>query len=51
MFFYKMVRHFKDSPIMTPDGRIALTGDCGDIDPEYMWEETVDVSSDDDDDD
>lgn len=31
--------------------RVALTSDSGHIDPNYQWEETVDVSADDDDDD
>lgn len=33
-------------PQTTDDGRTVLTGDGGDIKPEYQWEETIDVDSD-----
>ena len=37
-----------NSPEMSDDGRTALSSDSGPIDPGYQWEETVDVSAEDD---
>ena len=38
-----------DTPTFDDAGRTALTSDRGPIDPDYQWEETVDVSKEDDD--
>lgn len=37
------MRVFMCGPETTDDGRTVLTGDGGPIDPEYAWEETIDV--------
>lgn len=35
----------EDGPEMTDDNRTALTSDSGKISEDYIWEETIDVSS------
>ena len=35
---------YPDEVQMDPYDRIALTSDSGSIDPEYIWEESVQVS-------
>lgn len=41
-----MLRMYNSDPVFSDDDRTVLTGDSGPIDPEYTWEETVDVSAD-----
>jgi len=42
------MRYDSCGPELTDDGRTATEGDGGPIDPEYQWEETVQVSNDED---
>lgn len=42
------MRVYMCGPEFTDDGRTALTGDGGNISSEYQWEETVQVSNDND---
>ncbi len=39
------MRVYMNGPDLTEDGRTATSGDGGPIDPEYMWEETVSPSN------
>lgn len=41
-----MKKIYMCDPKTTDDGRTVLTGDIGDIEPEYQWEETVNVDPD-----
>ena len=38
-----------EQPWLSDDGQTAITGDSGPIPEEFQWEETVDVSGDDED--
>ena len=40
-----------ECPWLGNEGQTAITGDSGPISEDYQWEETVDVSKDDNDDD